>query len=149
MPEFRADPVSLKVDWVHVYMLGNQHLHLNEQEIQDYLKFINTHLQSHSLELAAHSAQHWYLKNVEADPCLSVDPNQCIGQSLVRLLPENQQQKYWLQLFNEIQMLLYQCEINQKRMQRNEPTVDAIWFWNESQPRGLWYCFKKWIKSYG
>jgi hypothetical protein len=149
LAEFRADPVGLKVDWMHVYMLGNQHLQLSEQETQAYLKFINAHLQSYSLELAAHSNRRWYLKDVEADQCLSVNPNKCIGQSLVRLLPENHQQKFWLQLFNEIQMVLYQCEMNQQRMQRNEPTVDAIWFWHESQPRGLWYSLKKWIKSYG
>lgn len=125
----RADPVMLRVDWAKVYMLGNDFLTLNNNETQQLLNLINEYFLNENLQLLAPHPRRWYLKLNSEINFTGYDPNAVIGKSIMTLLPSVSIDPRWIKFFNEIQMLLFNCKVNQERAKKNEPTVDALWFW--------------------
>lgn len=127
----RADPVSLAVDWVHIYLAGNAHLKISREAATDYLKLLNHHLMSEGLVLFAPHPQRWYVQCQRQPEIKTYDPHTILGKSITDYLPTGPDCRDWAKLFTELQMLLHESVINQQRAQRHESTVDALWLWGE------------------
>ena len=53
------------------------------------------------------------------------------GQSVTDFLPQGADAVRWLSLWNEIQMSLHDCPVNQQREQDDKPSINSIWFWGQ------------------
>jgi len=125
----RADPIGLQIDLAHVYQLGNQHLFLSNPEIVELHELINPLLKNYSLSLEVPNASRFYMACNKQPRIITHNPEEIIGKSIIDYLPHGEEADFWLRLFTEIQMLLHHSAFNQRRIQENKPTVDALWFW--------------------
>ena len=127
----RADPVALAVDLVHIYMLGNAHLTLTHDVVNDYLKLLNRHLMPDHLELFAPHPLRWYLQCQEKPGIKTHDPEAILGKSITDYLPTGSDGNGWVKRLTELQMLLHDSATNHQRALHHEPKVDALWLWGE------------------
>ena len=44
-------------------------------------------------------------------------------------LPQGRERQNWLRLWNEIQMQLHECEVNQQRIAQGKLPINSVWFW--------------------
>ncbi len=68
-----------------------------------------------------------------------------LGKKVTHYLDEANTQLQWLKLFNEMQMFLYQHEINQQRQLKGQPLINSLWCWGADSYKGekldntLWF----------
>lgn len=129
----RADPIHFTVDLAHVYHLEERPLEFDRDEMGQFKQLIQPLLTAFNLELKIPNQQRWYLQCESVPAITSFAPQSFLGKSLMDYFPHGQQNKFWLRLFTEIQMLLQNCEINARRRQNGKPTVDALWFWGHGE----------------
>lgn len=124
-----ADPLELKADQARVYMVGNKHLKMTEQETAQLISELNTHLHHDQLQIIAPSLYRWYIK-LAADPRIMTHDWSClVGQDIHDDLPMGENSRYWRTLLTEIQMLMHQSTINQHRIKHKQPLINSVWFW--------------------
>lgn len=131
-----ADPIHLSVDVAHVYSLGNAYFELTLDEAQAYIDYLNQHLPlGSSLCLGNHPLQ-WYI-NLDKYYQFDLFPPDCIfGKTLVDKMPKGPDSAFALSLYNDIQMLLYGCDLNHQRRLAGRPTIDALWLWGAGKKIG-------------
>ena len=128
-----ADPIHLNVDVVHVYSLGNTYLDLTLEEAQCYIDYLNPHLPGGLSLRVANNSLEWILvsdTSYQIDVCA---PDGIFGKTLMDKMPQGADVAVILSLFNDIQMLLYGCDLNHQRRLAGRPTIDALWLWGAGQ----------------
>lgn len=51
------------------------------------------------------------------------------GKGVDNFLPVGQDRRQWVSLWNEIQMQLYQADLNQHRIASQQHPINSVWFW--------------------
>lgn len=129
----RIDPVQLYADLAQVFLIGNTHLNLQSDEIEELKNTINDFLKSESLEIFVANALEWYLKipfNLEIKTHSLYSAQ---GKNIYNYLPEGKQKAFWQKLLTELQMLLEVNSVNKKRKIAYLPLVNSVWFWGEGK----------------
>lgn len=68
-----------------------------------------------------------------------------LGNKVTHYLEQAKTNLQWFKLFNEIQMFLYQHEINQQRQRSGQPMINSLWCWGgdcyqgEKLTNTLWF----------
>ena len=70
-----------------------------------------------------------YLTFSEAPSLRSTPLSEAAGEGVNGCLPEGAGQRWWGRLANELQMLLFNSEINQLRESRGKLPVNSLWLW--------------------
>lgn len=125
----RADPVSLMPDLTNIYMIGNSQLQITADEQAQWLSLITPYLEGYGMELVIPHPVRWYLRVSERPEMVTFSPQSLEGKSIREILLHGKQSTFYLKLFTEIQMLLYDSVTNHRRVAQGLPTVDALWFW--------------------
>lgn len=69
-----------------------------------------------------------------------------LGKTANPYIEQTRQDLDWYRLVNEMQMFLYQHEVNRQRADRGELPINSLWFWGGGEPPGTvdtgpaWYC---------
>ncbi|PHQ82462.1 MAG: hypothetical protein COB66_00145 [Coxiella sp. (in: Bacteria)] len=123
-----ADPLALAIDVAHIYSIGNAYLALTRDEAEAYAAYLNASLPD-GIELYVADSLRWYLSL--QTPCHedTYEPSAILGKTLVDKMPKGTLR----QLYNEIQMLLHTCDLNQARRRADKPTIDALWLWGSGE----------------
>ncbi|HXU94487.1 MAG TPA: hypothetical protein VFP33_12600 [Gallionella sp.] len=122
----RADPVHLQLQRDRLVL---QEVGLTADEASEFCASLNRHFSSEGLEFFAPHPQRWYVK-LEAEPAIETVPlSQAVGRDVHGLLPTGAEATRWVQRFNEIQMLLFAHELNERRESRGESPVNSVWLW--------------------
>lgn len=127
----RVDPAEMQADQATVYLLATEHFDLTDAETSELLATLNPLLQQDGLQLLASNPQRWYLKLPEEPGMQTIAPEQLLGKSIKSYLSLGERQAYWRRLFSELQFLLYQHPVNQRRQRQNKPLINGVWFWGE------------------
>ena len=111
-------------------LLFSKNLDLTEKESAELIKDIKPLLDELGL-ISQQSHESWILK-------LSVKPNinfyaldEVEGKGVEAYLPSGQDRQQWLRLWNEIQMQLYNSEVNRRRTALNQLPINSVWFWGQ------------------
>ena len=75
----------------------------------------------------------WYIKLSEQPSVLTTELNEVIGRDIHRFMGTGEGRQQWIQLMNEVQMLLHDCDVNSERENRGELIVNSLWFWGAGQ----------------
>ncbi len=133
LPLLCADPVSLNAELDRV-TLAAQKLQLNADEAARLIEDLNAFLKQDGWALVAGSAEHWYLYSL--DESLPKRLPKCtplseMGKSnIFNHLPQSTD-RYWQRLVQELQMLLHNHTVNQRRAAAGHLQVNSLWFWGE------------------
>lgn len=125
---FRADPVHLLAGMHSLTLFDSRHFQLATDEAAALIAALNAHFAGEIEFLAPHPLR-WYarfrrLPDVEVPPLdqiagAAIAPDQIAGPDARELQ----------RAAMEIQMLLHGHPVNDAREERNEATVNGIWFW--------------------
>lgn len=122
----RADPVHLQLQRDRLVL---QEVALGADEATEFCASLNRHFSGEGLEFFAPSPQRWYVR-LASEPVIETVPlSQAVGRDVRGLLPQGADAVRWTQLFNEIQMLLFAHELNERRETRGELPVNSVWLW--------------------
>lgn len=123
----RADPVHLRLQRDRLVLLPE--VEVGADEAGEFCASLNWHFSGEGLEFFAPHPQRWYVR-LGAEPAIETVPlSQAAGRNVRGLLPTGTEAARWIQLFNEIQMLLFAHELNERREARGELPVNSVWLW--------------------
>lgn len=133
LPLLCADPVFMR-GGVDSVVLDTQPPQLTDEESEALLRALNAHLAQDGLVLKAFHSQRWYLYRLDdsfiRDLPVTTPLSEAGVGNVFPYLPQSDD-KYWAQLFNEIQMLLHTQPVNQQREAAGLPPVNGVWLWGE------------------
>lgn len=129
----RADPVNLAPGRDGLVMSDPSSLALSQHDAIILAASIEDLFIGENWKFEVPVSKRWYL-NLPAAPVIRTTELDCVaGREIQTFMPEGQDSKKWLQIINEIQMLLHDCEINKAREKRGELTVNSLWFWGAGE----------------
>lgn len=127
-----AEPTHLRADRDRLLIAESEILQISEDEAKQIIDDINKHFEG-EIELRYFKDDLWilgcdlYLDDLVSYPLLDV-----IGENADDYLPQGRYRLKLHQLMNEIQMLLFNHNINQLRSEEGLVAINSLWFWNKS-----------------
>jgi hypothetical protein len=122
----RADPVHVRLQREQVVLLP---VVVSVEESEQLCASLNAHFSAQGLTFFAPHPARWYLRVAKLPDMITVPLSQVAGRNIHGNLPTGSDARYWHQLFNEIQMLLFAHPLNELREARGEMPVNSVWFW--------------------
>ncbi len=135
----RADPSFLLADRDQLVMAQSGSMDLSLAEAQALAAEVNQFFAGYAEEnfwqLKVVTAERWYIVSEKPINITAVPPENVLGQSVKGFLfsTDNEDGRHWMNLFNEIQMVLHQSDINKKRQSEKKVPVNSLWFWGAGQ----------------
>ncbi|HNO58373.1 MAG TPA: hypothetical protein PKI28_11990, partial [Accumulibacter sp.] len=131
-----ADPVHLRLHQEQLILADGSHLAVTAAEARAVVDELNRQFaDSGHFHLGA--ADRWYLR-LPADALpgrLEVVPLSAVsGRRVGRQLPETAEWRGLRCLLNELQMVLHDHPVNQRREELAQPTINSLWLWGGGAP---------------
>ena len=134
-------PVHWHVGRDHITLADPAGLNLDAAESKELLEAVRQLFESEGFRLAYGAPDRWYAAhdNFANLPCASLD--RVIGRNVDLWLPNHPQARLIRRLQNEVQMLLYNHPLNDRREARGELPVNSFWLSGcgrrQDAPRGF------------
>jgi len=123
-----ARPVHLLTALDHL-RLSPERLLLDPDETRALAADLNRHLDGTGFRLHAADSGEWLVECADRVDCASVEPAQAAGRNLRDLMPAGPDGARVRSLMNELQMLLHEHPVNERRAARALPAVNSLWLW--------------------
>ncbi|NOQ93182.1 MAG: hypothetical protein GQ547_00945 [Methylophaga sp.] len=124
----RADPCYLHADRDRLLLFADE-LALSADESTQLIAEIQPLFEEFGGKLTQSRADNWVLE-LESVPDLNFAALPDVaGKGIEHALPKGTEQSDWIRLWNEVQMMLYNSEINQQRADDNKLPINSVWFW--------------------
>ncbi|MEX0828277.1 MAG: hypothetical protein WD005_04930 [Haliea sp.] len=129
-----ADPVHLAPGREGMVLFDSGHFSLQQAEVAALSAAIAPLLKESGYRLETPVPDRWYLLSEQPFGITSSALYNVAGGDIGMHLPTERE---WRQFFNELQMLLHECEVNQARETRGELPINSLWFWGEGDMPAL------------
>ncbi len=123
----KADPCYLHADRDRLLLFAKG-ITLTEQESAELIGEIEP-LLSELGELKLINPNSWQLELKQMPDIQFSALEEVEGKGVDAYLPVGEDRRQWLTLWNEIQMQLYNADLNQHRMASQQVPVNSVWFW--------------------
>jgi hypothetical protein len=134
----RADPVYLEAGIRELILQPTDVLALSMEEANALVETLNAHFGADGLRFEAARPERWYLHVDQPDKLATYPISQVVGKDIHPLLPTGRRTTFWHAMLNELQMVLHQAPLNQKREARGAVPVNSVWLWGAGEPPGKW-----------
>lgn len=124
-----CDPVALQADRDSAVLLGNEHLSITPDESNTLLADLNQHFAEQGLRFSSVTPQQWLVQLPRALTLTTTPLNQAHWQNVRHCAVAGADAQQWRVWLNEIQMLLHQHPLNQRREERATPPINSVWLW--------------------
>jgi len=124
----RAWPVHLRADRDRVLLFPLDESQLDMEEARELAARFNTHFADDGLLAEVVRPHHWYVLTERLPEVKMASLDQVAGRSLSAFLPDSEQERFWLSVINETQMLFFDSPVNGKREQTGRLSVNGLWF---------------------
>lgn len=122
-----AYPVYLHARREQLILMTGPEFELSDGEAESVLESLRAHFPEWRIERTADAM--WFII-VDDDPDLDTTPLQYVlGENINDHLPRGGDAMAWHRILNELQMLLFDCEVNRDREAAGQPPVNSLWFW--------------------
>ena len=125
-----ADPIHLQVEGDALLLLERYSFSVREEESAALVETLNGHFAEEGLKFFALSPDIWLVGLSEPPRISTTHPLTRVGRNIDGYLPQGEDAPRWRARFNEVQMLLHQHPVNQKREARRERIISGVWFWD-------------------
>lgn len=124
----KADPCYLHPDRDRLLLFADN-LQISTEESIALIAEIQPLLDAFNGKLSALQPDSWLLTLPELPALTYTALPEANGKGLDTNLPQGADKNAWLCLWNEIQMQLYDAEVNQKRISAGKLPINSVWFW--------------------
>lgn len=124
-----AQPVHLATAIDRLRMDTTHDLAVAAEEAVELISTLNAHLAGTGRELGLVTPDLWSLRCGEPVDCTSCEPADAVGRSVRDLMPGGRDGRSVRRLMNELQMLLHEHPVNERRAQRGARAVNSLWLW--------------------
>ena len=127
-----ADPCYLHPDRDQLLLFSDS-LQITSEEADELITVIQPLLTDFGAVLTKHNNDQWVI-SLESMPELDFTAlPEVTNKAVQHYLPTGDEQTRlaWLRLWNEIQMLLFDLPLNEKRQQQGKLPINSLWFWGK------------------
>lgn len=126
---FRADPVNVQADRDTALLVAHEEIALTQEEANQLVKEINQHFIDEPWKLFSFAPHRWYLRTDEYTNINTHSLFKVHGGYVDEYAISGEDERYWFNILNEIQMLLHGSVVNFERDSRNQLTANSLWLW--------------------
>lgn len=125
----RAEPVHLLTALDHLQLAAPVPMPLAEDELAALRATLDEQLAGSGFQL--HDGGHggWVVECPAGCDFTALEPAQAVGRNLRDCLPDGRDAVRIRALVNELQMLLHEHPVNERREARGLPAVNSLWLW--------------------
>jgi hypothetical protein len=113
----------------HLQLAAPVPLPLDATESADLLATLNDHLAGSGFALHPLPGSSWLCECPPGLEFTADEPSLAVGQNLRELLPTGRDAGKVRALVNELQMLLHEHPVNERRLTRGQLPVNSVWLW--------------------
>ena len=124
----RADPVHLQANRDQLILTPPEALSISETEASALIAALNSHFATDSFTFVAPERDRWYLSIPRPARIMTRSLSQVAGRDIDHLLPEGEEKLAWHRLMNEVQMVLHDDPVNERRESHGERPINSLWF---------------------
>jgi len=126
---FHADPVHLTPTRDHVMILDNKDLAVSVQEAQELTLLLTNHFADENWQFVFKQPNQWYFGIADDLEITTTPLSQAMERDLQPCMPMGSHARQWRSIINEIQMLLFNSSVNQRREKRGQLSINSLWLW--------------------
>ena len=139
---FCATPVNMQPDRDRLVMIGGDNLAVTLAEARQLADEFNKLFAEDGLRLEVPVSNRWYLHS-STKPEITTQPlKHVIGQNIGHYLPAGKDAMQWHAILNEVQMLFYNSQVNERRRMSGQAEINSFWLWGEGElpvaPQNSW-----------
>jgi hypothetical protein len=137
----KAIPVRLIADGDGVVLFGPDQLNVTLTEAENLAVDFNEHFKQDGFSLIIQEHDDWYLELPQCPKITTYSLDSVAGRQIEPFLPVGPDRSQWLNIINETQMLFYQSQVNQRRMEKGSAIINGLWFYGFGELPSLskWY----------
>jgi hypothetical protein len=124
-----AQPVHLAAAIDHLRLVPLHELAITEEEATALHATIRGHLAGTGFDFECDAPERWALRCRDAIESSTFEPMQVVGQNVRDFMPAGRDGPAIRSLMNEIQMLLHEHPVNERRARERRPTINSLWLW--------------------
>ncbi len=125
----RAEPVHLLTALDHLQLAAPAPLPIAPDEAEALLSTLNRHLAGTGFRLRTAADDSWLCECPPGLEFAATEPGDAIGRNLRDVLPAGRDAVRAQALVTELQMLLHEHPVNERRAARGLPPVNSVWLW--------------------
>ncbi len=131
-----AEPVHLKPGVSDLVLVNADQLALADDEAEALEAMVDAHLRPDGGRFRFRNGL-GFLGFDKAPALISTPPSVVAGRGIQAFLPAGEGRRWWHRLLNELQMLMYDSELNRLREQRGKAPVSGLWPWGGGARRPI------------
>jgi hypothetical protein len=124
-----AAPVHLVAALDHLELAAPVPLPLEAEESAALLASLNDNLQGTGFRLHSSGDRKWLCECPAGLECVAVEPQAAVGRDLRQWLPAGRDARLLQARVNELQMVLHEHPVNERRAASEILAVNSIWLW--------------------
>lgn len=124
-----ATPVRLLTAIDHLQMAPPGAIELEVHEAAAIDATLRDHFSGADHSFVDDTQGGWLWRTARDVQCASVEPERAVGRNLREVMPAGRDARAVSSLMNELQMLLHEHPVNERRVARGDPAVNALWLW--------------------
>ncbi|HSH42858.1 MAG TPA: hypothetical protein VK973_12110, partial [Arenicellales bacterium] len=122
-----AWPVYLHARREQLVLMTGEEFEPDEQEAEEILVLLGEYYPHWRLERTADGM--WFIITDETPDLQTTPLETVLGENINDHLPRGADAMHWLRAMNELQMILFDSEVNRRREAEGRPPVNSLWFW--------------------
>jgi hypothetical protein len=131
-----AQPVHLAAGLDHLRLAPLTQATPTEDEARELGARVSSHFRPDELTVAAFVPGAWLLRFARSIDCLTQPPDVVVGHNVHDFMPAGPDGARIRSLMNEIQMLLHEHPVNQRRERARQLPVNGWWLWGFGEAAG-------------
>ncbi len=124
----RVSPCYLQADRDQLHLFGPEQLAITPTEAAALITLIQPLMPA---QLKMEEVDKWHLSLPEQPAVALTALADVNGRAVQVYLPAGEAATSWIQLWNEIQMVLHECAINTQRIAEGKLPINSVWFWGK------------------
>jgi hypothetical protein len=106
---------------------------LTAEECETLTPVLNEHLAASGVRIHRTSSNDWLIESSQGWDATTVTAQFALDHEWSEVLPQGRDAGQLRRLMTELQMLLHEHPVNQRRSAQGMPTANAVWFWGNGR----------------
>lgn len=120
-------PIYLRPDQDRLLLFDMEDLDLTLDEAHELAQLFNSHFADEGWQVEVPHPHRWYLPLASESDLRTHELADVFGRNMDMFLPEGEEGIRWHGVLNEIQMLFFAAELNERREQAGKGPVSGLW----------------------